>query len=124
MAPDKENLPNDEERSERLARASKVVEEEGVKLNRFSPSGISIWAVAGRDCDYLVDCAPPMGRKPYCSCDDFHKRVLSGKLGECYHLVAARKAIAEEMYTVVERGDDEYPAFMKKLLTEIFANIS
>lgn len=123
MTSENGNLAEEEETLNRLVRASKVVEEEGVKLNKFSPSGISIWTVAGRDCSYLVDCAPP-GGKSYCSCDDFHYRVLSGKVGECYHLVAARKAIAKEMYNVIEHRDDEYPSFMKKLLTEVFANIS
>ena len=124
MTSDDVNLPEEEETLNRLARASKVVEEEGVKLNRFSPSGISIWTVAGRDCNYLVDCAPLGGGKSYCSCDDFHYRVLSGRVGECYHLVAARKAISDEMYAIIEHRDDEYSCFMKKLLTEIFANIS
>ncbi len=107
----------------RWDRAQKVVEAEGVKLNRFLPSGRTIWTVTGHGCDYLVDCLPTKG-KPYCSCDDFHFRVLSGKVGECYHLVAAKEAIAEEMYSVVERKDEELGLFMKDLLTNIFDHIS
>lgn len=108
---------------ERWDKAQKVVEGEGVKLNRFLPSGRAIWTVAGHGCDYLVDCADLKG-KPYCSCDDFHFRVLSGKVAECYHLVAAKKAIADQMYSVVERKDDELGPFLKKLLLENFAHTS
>ena len=107
----------------RWDKAQKVVEDEGVKLNRFLPSGRSIWTVTGHGCDYLVDCIPTKG-KPYCSCDDFHFRVLGGKVAECYHLVAAKRAIAEEIYTVVERKDAELGLFMKTLLSDIFTHIS
>ncbi|MHB1868312.1 MAG: hypothetical protein ACYCPP_05140 [Nitrososphaerales archaeon] len=108
----------------RKNKAQKVVESEGVRLNRFLPSGMTIWTVAGRDCDYLVDCIPTKSRKPYCSCDDFHFRVVSGTVAECYHLVAARKAIEEELYTVVELKDEDFTDFVKKLLANIFAHIS
>jgi predicted nucleic acid-binding Zn finger protein len=108
----------------RLDRARKVIEGEGVKMNRFSPSGICIWTVTGRDCSYIVDCVPPTPKKPYCTCDDFHYRVLSGRSEECYHLVAAKKAIEEEMYSVVELEDQQYPKFMKTLIRDIFTNIS
>ena len=107
----------------RWDKARQVVEGEGVKLNRFLPSGKTVWTVTGHDCDYLVDCAPTKG-KPYCSCDDFHFRVLSGKVAECYHLVAARRAIAEEMYSVLEWKDEDFGKFMKDLLLDIFAHIS
>jgi predicted nucleic acid-binding Zn finger protein len=108
----------------RLDRARKVVEGEGVRMNKFSPSGTCIWTVSGRDCSYIVDCLPPAPKKPYCTCDDFHYRVLSGKSDECYHLVAARKAIEQEMYSVIEMQDQQYPEFMKTLLWKIFAHIS
>jgi len=108
----------------RRNKAQKVVESEGVKLNRFLPSGMTIWTVAGRDSDYLVDFIPTNSRKPYCSCDDFYFRVLSGTVAECYHLVAAKKALGEEMYTIVEMKDEDFTSFMKKLLADIFAHIS
>ena len=105
----------------RLDKARKVVEGEGVKLNLFLPSGRKIWTVKGHDCEYLVDFE---SEKHYCSCDDFHFRVLSDKIAECYHLVAVRKAKEEEMYSVMERKDDDYGDFMTKLLIENFMHIS
>lgn len=109
---------------ERWDKAIKVVESEGVRLYRFLPSGLQIWTVVGRECEYLVH--PPKSNleKPYCACDDFHYRVLSAKTEECYHLIAVKKAITEERYTVVEMQDKEFQGFVRRLLSSIFQNIS
>ncbi|MGI0091993.1 MAG: hypothetical protein ACREBS_09805 [Nitrososphaerales archaeon] len=107
---------------DRWDKARKVVEAERVKLDRFLPSGRTIWTVAGSECNHLVDCRTE--NKPYCSCDDFYFRVLSGKIPECYHLIAAKRAIKEDMYTVIEHRDDELPSFLGALLESLFAHIS
>lgn len=114
---------NREKDLRRWDKARKVVEGEGVKLNLFLPSKRKIWTVAGHECDYLVDFESKNGKK-YCSCDDFHFRVLSGRVEECYHLVAADKARNEEMYSVVERPDKDYGSFLTKLLSDIFIHIA
>jgi predicted nucleic acid-binding Zn finger protein len=108
----------------RWDKARKVVEGEGVRMSKFLPSAACIWTVAGSDCTYLVDMGSPNQVRPYCSCDDFHYRVLSGRLRECYHLLAARRAIDEAMYLVFEFKDSDYPEFMRTLLSNIFAHIS
>lgn len=115
---------SDRKEREKWDRALQVVEGEGVRLYRFLPSGLAIWTVVGRECEYLVHCSSSNTDKPYCSCDDFHYRVLSGKTEECYHLVAAKKARAEERYAVNEMPDKDFPGFVKRLLTGMFANIS
>lgn len=105
-------------------RAQRLVEGEGVLLHRFLPSGLEIWTVIGRGCEYLVDLPVSDLRKPYCACDDFHYRVLSGKSEDCYHLVAVKNAIAEERYAVMELQDSDFLSFAKKLMSSIFVNIS
>jgi predicted nucleic acid-binding Zn finger protein len=98
-------------------KARKVVENLAVKLHKFQPSGIAVWTVVGSDRDFLVHFQT---QKPYCSCNDFHFRVLSGHVPECYHLLAAKTAAANEMYSVVEFSDDEFSGFMKALVSDIF----
>ncbi|MDG6905941.1 MAG: hypothetical protein JRN20_09175 [Nitrososphaerota archaeon] len=107
----------------RRVKARKLVEGEGVRLNVFLPGGRRVWTVTGHECEYLVDFEHKK-EKTYCSCDDFHFRVLSGKVAECYHLVAAKRAKDEERYSVVERKDEDYGDFMTRLLSEIFLHIS
>jgi predicted nucleic acid-binding Zn finger protein len=104
-------------RSNREDKARKVVENLAVKLHKFQPSGIAVWTVVGSDRDFLVDFLNP---KPYCSCNDFYFRVLSARVPECYHLLAAKTAAANEMYSVVEFSDEEFPGFMKALVGDIF----
>lgn len=108
----------------RRDKAQKVVEDQRVKLHRFLPSGLTIWTVVGGECDLLIDCEPSGQRKSYCSCDDFHFRVLSGKVPECYHLVGAKLAIQQGMYSVVEFSDEELPGFLTALLKDMFSHIS
>lgn len=93
-------------------------------MYRFLPSGLEIWTVVGKECEYLVQIPKSSLEKPYCACDDFHYRVLSAKREECYHLAAAKKAIAEQRYTVIEMQDEGFGGFVKKLLADMFANIS
>ena len=101
--------------------AERVVKGEGVKLNRFLPSGMTLWTVVGRVCEYFVVCNLP---KPFCSCDDFHYRVLGGKVAECYHLLAAKRAVEEGKYMIFEYRDEEFQIFVRTILSGIFANIS
>ncbi|MDG7001916.1 MAG: hypothetical protein JRN15_22690 [Nitrososphaerota archaeon] len=108
----------------RQSKIQRVVDGLGVKLHRFSPSGTEIWTVVGSECDFLVDFIPKMNRNVYCACYDFHFRVTSGKVTECYHLAAARTALREGMYSVIEFNDEEMVGFLEALLGDIFANIS
>ena len=77
-------LPISHVYSPRLLRAQKLIESHNVKLHFFLPSGRGIWTVVGNEGDLLVD---PDPEKPFCSCEDFHYRVMSGKVAECYHLI-------------------------------------
>jgi predicted nucleic acid-binding Zn finger protein len=112
-------VPND---IRRWDKASKVVENENVKLYSFLPSGRRLWTVAGREGDYLVDFET--AKKPSCSCDDFYFRVLSGKVPECYHLMAARRAVKEGAYQIIDRLDEEYPVILKRLLDDLFSRMA
>ncbi len=107
----------------RQSKVQKVVEGLGVKLHRFSPSGVEVWTVVGSECDFLVDFART-NEKMYCACDDFYFRVSSGKVAECYHITAAKKALREGLYSVTEFSDEEMSGFLSALVSDMFASIS
>ncbi len=54
----------------------------------------------------------------YCACSDFYYRVLSSKISECYHLLACKIALQEEMYVVVNFSDDEFPQFLRAIVSD------
>lgn len=110
--------------SGRMGKANKAVEAQRVKLHKFLPSGRTIWTVVGNESDSFVDFDLESSRKPYCSCDDFYFRVLSEKVPECYHIVAARKAAKEGMYSIVEFSDEELLDFLRALVSDIFEHSS
>jgi len=108
---------------DRADRARKVVQEQGVKLHRFLPSNRTIWTVVGRESDFLIDFDPKGKSKPFCSCDDFHFRVLSGRVPDCYHLLAAKEAVSSGLYSVIDFRDDEMSDFLKALISDMFQHI-
>lgn len=110
--------------SNRLKKARNVVDSQGVKMHRFNPSGLSIWTVVGRECDFLVSFDSTDESKNYCACSDFYYRVLSEKTSECYHILAAKIASKEKMYVVVNFADEELPLFLKALISDDFRSIS
>jgi predicted nucleic acid-binding Zn finger protein len=116
-SPDKTNRAREQ-------RAQKVVNNLGVKVHHFEPSGRELWTVVGAEGDALVDYDPSGKRQQYCSCDDFHFRVLGGAVSECYHLIAARKAIEGNHFSKILFSDEEYVGFLKSLLSDIFSRIS
>lgn len=115
---------NEEPSLRRKQRAEKVVEDLGVKLHRFEPSGREIWTVVGREGDFLVEDHASETGESYCSCDDFHFRVLGGTVSECYHLIALREARKRKQFSRIVFSDDEYRNFLRGLLLDIFSRIA
>ena len=114
----------EERRDRRLGReerAEKLVDELRVKQHLFSPSRRQVWTVVGREGDTMVLLDYDSNGSPYCSCDDFHYRVLSGTITECYHLIAARRALDQNKYSKIEFSDDEYESFLRSLLKDLFS---
>lgn len=99
---------------DRFERAIKVIEEGGVTRYIFKPSGRIVWTVKGRKRLYQV-----MPDTPYCSCDDFYFRVLGGKRGVCYHLIAQHLASALDKFTNIELPDKRYSEIIDKLRPDI-----
>ena len=64
------------------------------------------------------------GDKSYCSCSDFYFRVLSERIPECYHLLAVKIALKEEMYSVIDFNDEEFAPFLRALVKDNFRNVS
>jgi predicted nucleic acid-binding Zn finger protein len=106
--------------SVRIRKARGVVESQAVKLHRFLPSGRTIWTVVGKDCDFIVDIDLENPDRLYCSCSDFYFRVLSQKIPECYHLLALEMALKEELFSVIDFNDGEFPEFLRALVKDIF----
>jgi predicted nucleic acid-binding Zn finger protein len=107
----------------RQEKAQKVLSNLGVKLQIFKPSGRELWTVVGTDGDFIVDYEPSARRPPYCSCQDFHFRVLSGAVSECYHLIAIKQARAQQLHSTVIFADEEYEGFLRALLQDVFSRI-
>jgi len=108
----------------RMKKARAVVDGHGVKLHKFLPSGRTIWTVIGSDSELFVDFDPGDDSKLYCACSDFYFRVLSNKISECYHLLACKIAQKEEMYVVINFSDDEFPQFLRALVSDNLRSIS
>jgi predicted nucleic acid-binding Zn finger protein len=108
----------------RKEKASELVGNLGVKLHIFKPSEREIWTVVGKEGDFLVDEDPNTHGHAYCSCGDFHFRVLSGMVPECYHLIAFRQAKERSLFDKIEFSDEEYESFLGNLVKDIFAQIS
>ena len=80
--------------------------------------------VVGSDSDLFVDYDLDRTLKPFCSCDDFHFRVLGGSIPECYHLLAVKEALKSGVLSEIEFKDEEMPSFLKALISDVFRNIS
>ncbi len=98
----------------KLQRAWLLVNNQSVKLHRFSPSGRELWTVVGKEGDQLVD-----EGQPYCSCRDFHYRVLGEKEETCYHLLGLKIAKQLKAFDIIEFDDMEYPQFLGALLNDL-----
>jgi predicted nucleic acid-binding Zn finger protein len=98
-------------RDELDSKALEAVREGRVKLYIFKPSGRKMWIVVGKHGRYLV-----LPEAEYCTCNDFFFRVISGEKPSCYHIVAVKKAVEEETYSIIEKEDASY----KKMLEDLF----
>jgi predicted nucleic acid-binding Zn finger protein len=87
------------------------------------PSQREIWTVVGSEGDFLVEYDPEGRIQPFCSCDDFHFRVLGGSIAECYHLIATRKAKETNRFSTITFSDEEFKPFLRALIDDVFANI-
>lgn len=119
-----ENSSRARSRLSRAQKAQNSVEELAVKCHQFKPSGRELWTVVGTDCDFLIDYDPSGARQAYCSCDDYHFRVLGGSIPECYHLIAVKKARDQNKFSTIIFSDDEYEGFLRGLVKDIFSHIS
>lgn len=109
--------------SDRTEKAMQVVGQLRVKEHVFLPSGRIIFTVVGHEGDVYVS-IDQVGRwSPYCSCDDFHFRVLNGEIQECYHLMAAKIALDQKTVSITKFSDDEYELFLDALLKDVFSRI-
>jgi predicted nucleic acid-binding Zn finger protein len=100
--------------SNRFERAMKIVKSRGVTKYIFTPSDRIVWTIQGRSDKYHV-----MPKILYCNCDDFYYRVLGGKHGVCYHLLAQFLAENLGTYTNQELPDRQYKIIISKLRPKI-----
>ncbi|HKW05770.1 MAG TPA: hypothetical protein VJN71_10760 [Nitrososphaerales archaeon] len=109
--------------SDRFEKAMQVVGQLRVKEHVFLSSGRMILTVVGHEGDVYVSIDKEGKWAPYCSCDDFHFRVLNGEIQECYHLMAAKIALDKKAVSVAKFSDDEYELFLNVLLKDVFSRI-
>lgn len=93
----------------RLTPALAIVEEKRVARYQFEPSRRSVWIVTGRKGQYQV-----IPESMFCTCDDYHFRVMENKKQLCYHILAQQ--IAEPLGKYIESNlpDTNYSRMMSK----------
>lgn len=93
----------------RLPPALAIVEEKKVARYQFEPSQRSVWIVTGRRGQYQV-----IPDSMFCTCDDYHFRVMENKKQLCYHILAQQ--IAEPLGKYIESNlpDSSYSRVMSK----------
>jgi predicted nucleic acid-binding Zn finger protein len=93
----------------RFNQAMELVDDEKVSKYVFSPSGRTIWVVAGKHGEYQV-----LPESMFCSCDDYFYRVMSGKKQVCYHIIAQQIAEALGKYRTTDLADSSYAQITSK----------
>jgi len=88
---------------DRFSNGLELVASRKVRRYAFAPSGRIVWAVQGRKSEYQV--IPDI---PFCYCDDYYFRVMDGKRGLCYHLIAQRIAAALQQFDNIPKKDSQY----------------
>jgi predicted nucleic acid-binding Zn finger protein len=87
----------------RFQQALNLAEGGKVRKYQFKPSGRTIWGVTGRGRDYQI-----LPDSLFCTCDDYHFRVMEHKKQLCYHIIAQQLAEAMSSYNVHEMMDSRY----------------
>lgn len=93
----------------RLPPALATVEEKRVALYRFEPSRRSVWIVTGRRGQYQV-----IPDSMFCTCDDYHFRVMENKKQLCYHILAQQLAEPLGKYSESKLPDSSYSRMMSR----------
>lgn len=99
----------------KLDRALDTVLADGVKEIHFSPSGRKIHTIVGRLGDEFID-----PERPYCSCSNFHFRVLTGREEICYHLLSYEVATQIGKVDAIEFSDEEYTSYLAATIRDVF----
>jgi predicted nucleic acid-binding Zn finger protein len=93
----------------RFSQAMELVDEQKVTRYVFTPSGRTIWVVAGKHGEYQV-----LPESMFCSCDDYFFRVMGGKKQVCYHIIAQQMAEALGKFGVIDLADSSYAQITSK----------
>jgi predicted nucleic acid-binding Zn finger protein len=94
----------------RFQQALDLVESGKVRKYQFTPSGRTIWVVAGRGRDYQV-----LPESLFCTCDDYYFRVMEHKKQLCYHIIAQQLSEAMSKHDAIDMTDSRYPEITSKL---------
>jgi len=94
---------------EKFDKAWHLLEQRRVKHYVFFDSGRTAWIVVGKESEYQI--LPNSG---YCDCNDFYFRVVNGKTGICYHLIAQKIAEALNFYDEIKESDEVYQQLMEE----------
>jgi predicted nucleic acid-binding Zn finger protein len=96
-------------------KAIETVLSRGVKESRFSPSGRRLLTVVGVLGEEFID-----PEKPYCSCSNFHFRVMTGKEGTCYHLLSFAIASKAQKVDVISFDDEEFGPLTRAVFNDVY----
>jgi len=102
----------------KFEKAIETVLSGSVKRHIFSPSGRVIYTVVGRDNEEFID----PGR-PFCSCNNFFFKVLSGEAELCYHLLSYGMASESKNLDTISFSDEEYAPLLSAISRDILENL-
>ncbi len=102
----------------KFSKAIETVLSGSVKKHVFSPSGRVVFTVVGRDNEEFID-----PERPFCSCNNFFFKVLSGEAELCYHLLSYKIALESKNLDTVNFSDDEYAPLLVAISRDVLENL-
>ncbi len=102
----------------KFSKAVETVISGSVKKHVFSPSGRVVFTVIGRDNEEFID-----PERPFCSCNNFFFKVLSGEAELCYHLLSYKIALESKNLDTINFSDDEYAPLLSAISRDVLENL-
>jgi predicted nucleic acid-binding Zn finger protein len=102
------------DKNEEITRTVEIINNKGVKLHVFYPSGLEFWTVVGKDGEYVQ-----FEQGALCSCPAFFFNILRNSNKVCHHVNALKLSKEKSTYKKIVGDDTEITIFIKLLLLDV-----
>jgi|BEDMetMinimDraft_2_1075160.scaffolds.fasta_scaffold09707_2 predicted nucleic acid-binding Zn finger protein len=103
-----------EKKKEEITKTMEIINNKGVKLHIFYPSGLEFWTVVGKDGEYVQ-----FEQGALCSCPAFFFNILRNSDGTCHHVNALKLSKEKLTYKKIVGNDSEVTIFIKLLSFDV-----